>query len=122
MAQFPEMISPRPGEYLSNRLFRWRNTTQTTSPSLYLFSMADMSTGNNWKVYVPGHLTKFRLPYFPETGFEGLVDMPSSGAYAYRMISALMPGFNYSQWDSNEISSYNRRAWTQEVSMFTLDN
>ena len=122
MLQFPEMLSPRPGEYLSNRLFRWRNVSRAVSPNLYMFIIGEISTGGNWRVYVPGHLSKFRLPHFPAGGFEGLIDTPSTGAFMYRMISTFIPGFNYSQWDLNEVASHNRRAWSQELSVFSLDN
>jgi hypothetical protein len=87
-----------------------------------MITMAEVSTGNQWRVYVPGHLTKFRLPHFPPGGFDGAVETPSSGAFMFRMITALIPGFNYGQWGLNEIASHNRRAWTQEISVFTLDN
>ena len=122
MVQFPDMVSPRPGEYLSNRMFRWRTSPITVPPSIYMITMAEVSTGNQWRVYVPGHLTKFRLPHFPPGGFDGAVETPSSGAFMFRMITALIPGFNYGQWDLNEVASHNRRAWTQEISVFTLDN
>ena len=122
MMQFPMMNYPTDGGFLSQRLFQWRTTPISPQPSLYVFTIEEVSSRNQWRVFVPGHITKFKLPYFPEDDLGSGVQKPQSGAFFYRMVTALIPGFNFGQWDLNESSAYNRRAWTQEVQVFTLDN
>lgn len=122
MMQFPGINIPEDGGYLRNRMFQWRIMPVSPQPSLYSFVISEATTGNQWYVFVPGHITKFKLPYFPEDDLGSAVQKPQSGAFFYRMVTALIPGFNFGQWDLNESSAYNRRAWTQEVQVFTLDN
>jgi len=122
MMQFPSMNQPTRGSFLRNRMMQWRTQPISPQPSLYMFTLAEASTGNQWHVFVPGHLTKFKLPYFPQNDLESEIDHPGSGAFLYRMTTALLPGFDFGQWDLEEISSHHRRAWTQEVEVFTLDN
>jgi len=122
MMQFPGINIPEDGGYLRNRMFQWRIMPVSPQPSLYSFVISEATTGNQWYVFVPGHITKFKLPYFPEDDLGSAVQKPQAGAFFYRMVTALIPGFNFGQWDLNESSAYNRRAWTQEVQVFTLDN
>ena len=117
--QFPEMISPQDNGYLQNRLFRWRQPEYSATPSYYQVQIYHIASNRSWNFYVPGHLTKLRLPRVP---FHE--DRPytfPSGAYVWALTAAYKPNFNWEQWELPDMAMQYRRAWTLDTAFFTME-
>ena len=117
--QFPEMISPTDNGFLQNRMFRWRHPAYSPQPSYYQIQIYHIGTNRMWTFYVPGHLTKLRLPQVPDHD-----DRPytfPTGAYVWAITAAFKPGFSWDQWTLPEMNRQYRRSWTLDTAYFTME-
>ena len=117
--QFPTMISPLDNGFLANRLLRWRHPPYSAPISYYQVQVYHIGSGRAWNFYVPGHLTKLRLPSVPDHE-----DRPytfPTGAYVWALTAAYKPNFNWEQWDIPEMNRHYRRSWTLDTAYFTME-
>ena len=117
--QFPEMISPTDNGFLQNRMFRWGHPAYSPQPSYYQIQIYHIGTNRMWTFYVPGHLTKLRLPHVPDHD-----DSPytfPTGAYVWAITAAFKPGFSWDQWSLPEMNRQYRRSWTLDSAYFTME-